>query len=948
HTYLLNMRNKMYYGGNRLLRFCAGAFVFTLFQVPQAQASDLLLRKAITNDSTVVYGKLENGLTYYVKNNKTNPGQIAYSLLVKAGSIDEDASQRGLSHFNEHLSFQGTPSFAKGIMDGSFIPGIDKKQYYTNALTTQTETVYTLILPDVRETLADTALILFKEWLSADFDSEAAIKKESEIIAREWLDFQDVSERGRKKWYPVFYNDTKWAYSQSIGELEVITKADPKEIARYRKEWYRPDLAAVTIVGDVDPAAMVARLKACFGGVAPRGVKREREDLTIPERKTRQSVVYTDMDQQFSFFSIYHRRENPDLNTEEGVKLSLKYALLNRLMTGRMFEIQEENSGIVSYLAASSYLLMKPDWIYAPSASVVNGKMREALRLVAREQERIVQHGFLNSEFTKAKATLKKKYEQEAQYGHSRANLDWAKTFENHFLTNAPYALPSKEADVYLQVLESITAEEMKDFHADMWDERNSTVVIAVPEADFASAPDENEVLELLKAAKLEKLEPFVETDMTKPLFEVQSYGKPGTVKKRVSLSELPVYKYTLSNGAEVVFFNDSTKSGEILFEAVSRGGKSLLTADQAEMADLACMLYNEGPVGNYSYNQFQRYMSKSPMRMSISVANETEGVKGSVATASFEQLMQRMYMLFHHLELPAEKYQELLNGKKDRYLALQGTNESRYEAFIGASLAGRTPDAALGEVSLGQLEGLLKARFASPSDFTFYFTGALQEVDFERLTAQYLGGGKKMKREKFGKRYETRLQGDHAFVFRKGSDERAVVQYMIGAPYEMNMDNMSLLQAMNPMISKRLSKKIREELHLVYDIRSELKLKSTPEPRADFVVSFNCNPEDVMRIAGEIRKVFEEFAAQGPEELELNGIRTQMLSSKRRFETDNGFRLGCIRSHDQSLNNDYAKQINNIAFIGAMSGEEIRRMLTELLGSKAVMHTVFSLEAEK
>lgn len=941
------MHKKISRRKKQLLKFSTVAIVASLFQMPRAHASGLSPQKALTNDSTVVYGKLDNGLTYYVKNNKDNSNQITYSLLLKAGSIDEDSSQRGLAHFNEHLSFQGTPSFKSGILDGSFIPGIDPKKYYTNALTTQTETVYTLILPDIRETLSDTAVVLLKEWLYADFDNAEAIKKESRIIAKEWLNFQDVSERGRKKWYPVFYNGSKWAYSQSIGELDIINKADKNEIVRYRNEWYRPEFAAISIVGDVDPAQMVAKLKEQFSVYPQNKIKRNKEQVLIPDQLKRKSVTYTDKDQQFSFFSIYNRRATPDLYTVDGIKLSLEYSIMNMMMSGRMFDIQESNNDIVSYLGATSYYLMKPDWIFSPNASVVNGKMREALKLVAGEQERIVQHGFLDSEFNKAKDALKKRYEQIAQSGFSKSNNDWTKAFENHFLLNTPYSLAANEAKAFLPVLETITLKDMNAFHAGLWAEKNSTVVIAVPESDFASAPGEEEVLRILAEAKNEKLEPYKEVDLSKPLFDITEFSESGSVKKKESFCSLPVCKYKLSNDAEIVFYNDTTKKGEILFEAVSQGGKSLLSPEQAAIADLACEIVNEGPVGNYSYNHFQRYLGNASMRMNISISNESEGIKGSVSTDVFEQLMQRIYMLFYHSDLPAEKYQSLLDGKKDRYFALKNMNDTQFASFVEGSLTKSNPVAQQTDVSLDAIRQLLHERFSSPSDFTFYFTGALQDVDFEKLTAGYLGGGKKMKRERYSQKYLTQLKGDSEFVFRKGTDERAVVQHMIGAPYKMNMNNITVLQAINPMINQRLHQKIREELHLVYDIRSDLKLRATPEARADFEISFNCNPGDVSRIAKEVHAVFAEFAAKGPDEAELANIKGQMLASKRYFESDNGFRLGCIRSHDQNLKNDYKMQINNLSFIEAMTGAQIQQMLSQILNSKDGMNTVFSLQAE-
>lgn len=905
--------------------------------------------EVVKKDSSVLTGKLDNGLTYYIRNNNDQTGQVCYSLILKAGSIDEDDTQSGLAHFNEHLSFDGTPHFKEGLLDGSFIENLDKKKFFINALTTQTETVYSLMLPDTRSTLCDTALILFKDWLYEDFDSEENIKKQSDIIAKEWLEFQDVSERSRAHWYPTFYNDTKWAYRKSIGDIDIIKSADKNEIVRFRKEWYRPDLAAITIVGNIDSEKALNSLKEQFSEKPTNKIYREKHTEIIPDHSERKYVISSDKDQQFSFLSIYHRVKNPDLYSPEGVKRSIMYSLVNLMTSERLFDAQEKNSASVSYLGAMLFNFMKPDWVFSPNASVVNGNIKEALEVVIEEQERIAQNGFLPSELDKAKAALQNKYAYSLQHGTSRSNMDWTKVFENEFLSDIPAMLPKDEASVYLPILESVTVEDMNSLHKELWTPRNSMLLITVPQKDSANVPGVASLDSTFIAIKGKKLSPYKPFDASKPLFGDVKFENQGKIVKKESLcKELPVYKYTLSNGAQVVYYQDSTKTGNIVFEAISKGGKSLLNQNLVPYADLACELYNDGPVGEYSVNQFNRLINQGATSMKLTVANETESIRGHASTAKFEQLLQRIYILFYNLDLSADKYQGLMDAKSDRYISLRNSNDQLFRSFIDESLTNTAAEELAGKgLSLDMMNSILKSRFASMSDFTFYFTGATHEVDFEKLIAQYLGGGKKQKREKWSNDLSVKIKGEQNFILQKGSDQRASVTYIIGAPYEMNMNSMSLLQAVNPVISKRLFGKIREELHLVYDIRSELKLKATPSARADFEITFQCDPKDAKLICDEINKLFNEMALNGPEAMELEEVRMMMLNSKKHFMNDDSFRLGCIRSHDQNLNNDYTAQINNISFIENMTAKEIGSMLAQILNNKAGLNASFILKSE-
>lgn len=925
-----------------LRRFLLSTLCFS--SITTVNAADT---ETVKTDSCVLKGTLANGLTYYIRNNNDQSGQVYYSLILKAGSLDEDDTQCGLAHFNEHLSFDETPHFKTGLLDGSFIEGIDKKKFFINALTTQTETVYSLVLPDVRESLTDTAMILFKDWLYADFDSEEHIRKQSDIIAKEWLDFQDVSERSRTHWYPTFYNGTKWAFRKSIGDINTIKKADKNEIVRFRKEWYRPDLAAISIVGNIDANKTLNLLKAKFEEKPANKVYREKQVISIPDHAERKYVVSSDKDQQFSFLSIYHRVANPDLYTQEGVKRSIMYNLVNLMMGERLFDAQELNSSVVSYMGATLFNFMKPDWVFSPNASVLNGKIKDALAIVIQEQERIAQHGFLASELEKAKSMLAGKYGYALQHGDGRSNSDWTKVFENEFLSATPAMLPKDEAMIYMPLLSSVTLEDMNQLHKELWVEKNSSLVIAVPEKDLAKVPDEAEADSMFAAVRSQKLQPYQSFDISKPLFDAKGFTHKGKIVKKESLCDLPVFKYTLSNGAEVVYYQDTTKSGSIQFEAISKGGKSLLNKKNSAYADLACELYNDGPVGEYSMNKFNRLINQGATSLKIGITNETETIRGHASTAKFEQVLQRIYGLFYDCSMSADKYQGLMDAKLDRFNAMRNSTGLLYKSFIDASLT-KSPFVELnGQVDLNTMESIVKDRFAALSDFTFYFTGATHEVEFEKLIAQYLGGGKKQKREKWNDRLAVQVKGDQEFVFSKGSDQRASVTYLLGAPYEMNMNTMSLLQSINPIISKKLFAKIREELHLVYDIQSELKLKSAPYARADFEITFQCDPKDAKRICTEIRALFETIAQQGPDQADLEEVRMMMLNSKMRFMNEDGFRLGCIRSHDQNLKNDYTAQINNISFIENMTAREVGDMLKQLLANKSGLNASFILKSE-
>ncbi|MGL6179997.1 MAG: M16 family metallopeptidase [Tannerellaceae bacterium] len=906
----------------------------------------------LERDSSIIVGKLDNGLTYYIKNNEQENDKIAYSLILKAGSLDEDESQRGLSHFNEHLSFDGTPTYNDGILDGRFLFENPPKGFFINALTTQSETVYWVTVPETRETLIDSTLFLLRDWLYADFNSEEAIAKQRGIIGKEWLEFQNLDERNRQQWFPVYYNNSKWATRQSIGLLDVINNAPKEEILRYRSDWYRPDLAAITVVGSINTDLVEQKIKQLFEINTTNKTSRPKEKVSIPDNKKRNIVITSDKEQQYSFLAIYHRRPAVNVASEEWITRAAQYSMMNYIMSDRLTEAQEANAEAVSYLGAMTFDMIKPDWIFSPNASINRGKVKEAIMVVAREQERIAQHGFLPRELEKAKAIALKQQEYKKD-ATSRSNQDWTKCLETEFLTNYPAMAPNIESELFIKAINSTTVQDMNKLHAELWNEFNSHVIVTVPEADLAITPSVEEINTLLEGVKKETLEAYKGVDISKPVYANNDYGKAGKIKQTKSLTTLPVNKYTLSNGAEVVCYHDSTKKGAILFEAISKGGKSLLQPKDALFADLACDLYNNGPVGAYSLSEFRRYLNGSQMSMNTSITDVHENIKGSVSTTNFELLLQRINLLFTDLSFTNDAYGSLLLQQKEKMKAQQANTTSLYGRFVKSTRSGLAQPmelslADIDAMELSALEAILKDRFNNLSDFTFYFTGAVDEVDFEQLVTQYLGGGKTTKRENWKANKTNLLKGDHTFVLEAGSDPKAMVTYVIGAPFEMNMNNTTLLQAMSPEITKKLFQRIREELHLVYDIRMDLKFQAVPFARADYEITFQCEPKDADLICSEINKIFAGIITEGPAEEELEGIRAMMLNSKKMYGSDNAFRLGLIRSHDQYYKNDYAQQLSNIEFIEKMTEADLKIMLSQLFNNKDGVKAAFIMKSKQ
>lgn len=901
----------------------------------------------LVRDSSMLTGKLKNGLTYYIKGDVNNANKIHYSLILKAGAMDEDDSQRGLAHFNEHISFDGTPSFPQNLVDGTFIKNIDRNDLYINAFTTKTETVYSLVLPNDRKTLQDTAISLLSEWLMCDFDSDESIEKQKHIIAKEWLELQNASERMRLKWHPALFNDVKWGYRRSIGEIDVINKASKEEIVRFRKDWYRPDLAAISIVGNFDKYEMLKKVEQYFLKHQNTKSNRAKEEVVIPHTETRNVIVVSDKDEKFSYMSMYNRRPNPNLSTKEGVKRSLSYHIINRIASERYMDCQEKNSDVVIYIGGTISSMLQPDNLYSPYVSFTKGQVVKALEILAREQERIVQHGYLDEEFDSAIKISHDQYSR-ALEGGGKSPQQWVKAIEQDFLNSSLAMTTQEEAKVYLPILETITKEDIEHLQKDLWAEYNSLLLITVPQEDLSTVPSKEKIVEIMTQMKNEKHVPYQKTVLNEEVFTINHLGKSGKIKREEKVvEELPIYKMTLSNGAKIVYYEDSTKSDMIYFEAVSKGGKFSQNSRDKKLADLTCDIINNGPIGIYTKPQFNRYLGQDNMSMDIFINDGTENIKGNVSNSSFELLLKRLYLLFN--EFSVDEYKDIFTQRLSFFNASYISNNNYYSRFIEnkRSELENVDNTALKDAELVELKEVMNRHFGKMSDFTFYFTGALSNIEFESLVLKYLGTGKKQKAERESELSINALSGEYNFILKKGTDPRANVTYSIGAPFVMDLNNSSILHMAVFILNKHIYEHIREKLHMVYSSTTELKVQMVGGERADIVTTFQCDPKDCKTIYSEINKIVEKFIKNGFDSKEVELVRGMVIHSKKTYASNDNFRLGAMRGHDQYYNNDYTQHLNNISFIENITLEDLQKALSQIYNSPKSLKAGFVQVAE-
>jgi len=210
--------------------------------------------KVLPQDSAVVTGTLENGLKYYIRQNNKPEQRIEFRLVVNAGSILEDDDQQGLAHFLEHMAFNGTKHFDKNDLVGFLEKSGVNFGADLNAYTGFDETVYMFQIPSDRQGLVDTAFMILEDWAHNLSLDTVEIDKERGVVHEEWRLGLGAQDRMMKKVFPIIFKGSRYAIRIPIGKMSVIDSCNYEVIDRFYYDWYRPDLMAVIVVGDIDQA----------------------------------------------------------------------------------------------------------------------------------------------------------------------------------------------------------------------------------------------------------------------------------------------------------------------------------------------------------------------------------------------------------------------------------------------------------------------------------------------------------------------------------------------------------------------------------------------------------------------------------------------------------------------------------------------------------------------
>ena len=888
----------------------------------------------LTIDEKVRYGKLDNGMTYYIRANELPEDRADFYIVFNVGAILEDDDQDGLAHLTEHMAFNGTKNFPKkGVLDFLERNGV-AFGHNVNAFTSVDVTAYNLNdVPITDESVVDTSLLILHDWSNYVAFEDEEIDAERKVVHEEWRTRRNANFRMMKQLMPTIYKGSKYAERDVIGSLDVIDNCSYETLRSFYRDWYRPDLEALIIVGDFDADKMEEKVIDLFSKVPKAVNPKERPIYEIPDNKEPLIGIATDPEAQRNTIRVYFKHDNvkPEDKDVDYMRELLVRRLYNTMINNRLNElVQKENPPFIVGYSAYFGMERSKD-AFTLIAYARDNEIPLALTTVLQENERVRQHGFTQSEFDRTKKDILRGYEKAYKEKDKQKNNTYVWEYFSNFLTNEPSPGIEFEYAFAQKTLPEIDLNEINSLPSKWITEENIVVSISGLEKEGVSLPDEAEVLSIIRNTKNSELGPYVDAVSDKPL--IADIPEPSVIISTEIINELGTTTWTLENGAEVILKKTDFKEDEILFKATSFGGSSLLELEKIPSAEMTSTIISQSGVGEFDNITLDKMMAGKVLRINPDISNLTEGFSGSTSPEDLETFMQLLYLYFEQPRFDEEAYSAFMTRIKAWLQNTSTDPRTVVSDSISFLMADRNPRRTpmnvekLDKVEFEEIVNIYNDRFKDVSDFRFYFVGNINETKLKPLVETYIGGIVPDQRKETWKDNNVRPPKDDAENrFNIPMEiKKATVFVNYNNEFKYTAENLAYLKAIRYILSLRYTETIREEQGGSYGVSVRVSTSKYPYEGFKLSMKFDCDPDRADDLKAIVYEEVEKLQKEGPTEVDVNKTIEYFIKTREEDLKENRFWLNALVSMD--INNlNMISEANYTDIVKEMTPEKIQK----------------------
>ena len=811
--------------------FAALMLMLMVFSTNMAVAQEM---PPIPVDDAVRIGKLDCGLTYYIRHNDYPENRVNFYIAQRVGSIQEEESQRGLAHFLEHMAFNGSEHFngeGKGIIDYTRSLGVNFGGDL-NAYTSIAETVYNINdVPSTRQSAIDSCLLILKDWSTGLLLTDEEIDKERGVIHEEWRLGQSAQMRMLERQLETLFPDSKFGKRLPIGLMSVVDNFPYKELRDYYHKWYRPDNQALVIVGDVDVDHIEAQIKEMYKGYVldPNAAQVVREP--VPDNDTPIIVVDKDKEQQYSEVSVMfkHETETPE------EKVNMDYLLIDYIkdiitdMLNTRLRDQAQEPGCPydnAYCYDSEYILANTMDAFTIDIMPKEGQTEAATQAAIIEALRAAKYGFTATEYNRARDEYMSRLEKMYNQRDKVSNENYGRQYCSNFLDGEP--IPSIEMlyQIMGMLAPNITVDIINQVLPELitTDGKNLVITNFNQEKDGAVYPTVEGLQAAYNAASSANIEPYVDNVKNEPL--MTKMPKKGKIKKESTNETFGYKELELSNGARVILKKTDYKQDEIRMSAFQRGGQSLYTEKDWANLQLISTLNSITGLGNFSNSDLDKALAGKQASVYLNIGEYTDQLSGNSTVKDLETMFQLLYLKFTALTKDEKKFNQTMSLMETQLKNKDLMPETAMSDSLQYIMNNRTwrgkpfnvEDLKL--VNLDRIVEIAKERTANAANYTFTFVGNFDEAVIRPLIEQYIASLPAKKGVKSNWVNHTDMpKGETLCHFTKKmespKDYEIIIWHDDQLPY--SLENEVKVDMLSQVLSRVYLQKIREDAGAAY-----------------------------------------------------------------------------------------------------------------------------------
>ena len=853
-------------------------------------------------DKEVRIGKLDNGLTYYIRHNEYPKNQVDFYIAQKVGSILEEDNQRGLAHFLEHMCFNGTKNFPGNSMV-KWLESVGVKfGYNLNAYTSIDETVYRISsVPTERIGVQDSCLMILSDWADGLLLNGKDIDEERAVIHEEWRSQLPPNMRILEKLLPELYPDSRYGYRLPIGTMEVVDHFPHQALRDYYEKWYRPDLQGIVVVGDIDVDRIEGKIKELFSKIEKPVNPAERVYYPVADNEKPIVAFGSDKEQDKYVAQIMFKYDAlPDSlkGTMADVTTAYLLDMAQMMLQIRLNELGQKADA--PFAAASAFygefIMAKTKQAFQFAMLPKGNSFDEGLKAVYREALRAKRGGFTATEYARCRTEYLSQLEKAYNNRNQQENKTLAESYVRNFIDKKPIPGIETEYQMMSMIVNQIPVETVNQVFSQIVSDKNLVVLGMMPAREGEACPKDEDILALLSQVETENIAPYVDNVKDEPL--VSELPAAGKVVKENMLSDFGAKEWILSNGAKVILKKTDFKADEINMMAVAKGGTSVYGNDKA--ADLMFMpaVLEQHGLGSFTNSELTKLIAGKQVSLKVSLDDYVRRLSGNTTPKDLKTYMEMIYMTFTGLTVTPDEFTAMQNLYKG-VIQNQAQNpnfvfQKKVQEFLYSSPNKQVFGVSdIEKANREDILSIIREQLANAAEFTFVFSGNFDESELKALVEQYIATLPSVK----GKKQE--LKHNPAVEIKSGNEEKefslkmevpqgsAAVIISGKMPYSFKNRLMASMSAQ--IISARLLSEVREKEGAVYSIYTQGSQDRLSEVSVVYQTIFQVKPEKKDRALEIIRSEFENLAKETPVE-ELDKVKEFMVKQITGDEQTNSY----------------------------------------------------------